>query len=107
MDNKIPQYKTKSFWFTLGTYIVSGLVLTGVLAPSQEGQAGDMTHQIVQAVSLTATFFSSMFYANKLKKEAVTNAVEKAKSNSNRLPQKPAGTKPTPKKRKPRRKKPE
>jgi len=55
-----PRYKQTGFWFTLGTFIVSGLVLTNVISPTDENQVGAVVNHVIQSVSLVASLASGL-----------------------------------------------
>lgn len=53
MDNNIkPGWKTTEFWLTLGTFIVTGFVLTGMLAPEREQTLINVISHSVESIAM-------------------------------------------------------
>ena len=47
-----PGWKTTEFWLTLGTFIVSGFVLTGVISQGNRDTTGAIVSHVIESVSL-------------------------------------------------------
>jgi hypothetical protein len=47
-----PGFKTSEFWLTLGTFIVSGLVLTGVISQDNNDQTGALVSHVITSVCM-------------------------------------------------------
>ncbi len=80
-----PHYKSGGFWFTLGTFVVSGLVLTGVLSPDEENKMTAVTHHVIQSISLIGTVGASYWYGKNREKKLE----KKEEEPDTKLPEKP------------------
>ncbi len=94
-----PGFKTTEFWLTLGTFLVSGFVLTGVIAQGNQDTIGQIVTHAITSVSLVAgqaaIVYKYISGRNK-KKAAVTEDSSdklptrpKSKPKSNKLKPKP------------------
>jgi hypothetical protein len=47
-----PGFKTSEFWLTLGTFLVSGLVLTGVISQDNNDQTSAIVSHVITSVCM-------------------------------------------------------
>lgn len=92
MTEQPVHYKTKGFWITLATFTVSGLVLTGVLAPDEEGKMGMIAHHVIESISLVTTVTAGYLYGksrdNQRTKEAISKLPAPPRKRKTREPRK-------------------
>jgi hypothetical protein len=89
-----PGFRTTEFWLTLGTFLVSGFVLTGVIAQGNQDTVGQIVTHAITSVGLVAGQAAIVYkYISGRNKKKVAAAVAKAKTkdidDNNRLPTKP------------------
>jgi hypothetical protein len=55
MDTNIkPGWKTTEFWLTLGTFCVTGFVLTGMLAPERQDTLISIVSHSIESIAMVA-----------------------------------------------------
>ncbi len=87
-------YTNTRWWVNLGAFLISGLVLTGVLSLDNQDQVSDVANHVIDSVSLVISLTSGISlwkYRDEKKKEKAN----KSKLDSdNKLPVKPIKPKP-------------
>lgn len=89
---------------TLGTFLVCGLVLTGVIDSNSEDKYGMIAHHVIQSISLLGSVASGylLFKKKKTAKKPI-DTEDEDDCDTNKLPSRPkTPRKPTSERRKPR-----
>jgi len=96
-------YTNTRWWVNLGAFLISGLVLTGVLSLDNQDQVSDVANHVIDSVSLVISLTSGIslwkYRDEKKKEKAKAKPKPKLDDSDNKLPTRPKT--PTKPKRKP------
>ena len=96
-----PGYKTTEFWLTLGTFIVSGFVLIGIIPQYENDYTGAVVGHVIESIALItaqAGIVYKYISSRQNEKSSHRKTTKVDEESSNKLPQNPYTTKTTRKK---------